>query len=123
MATCNHRNHQSVFAERGAPIWSPRLAERFTSTGRRQMASVFLPPSWRDLAGNVLEITVEGGTVRQLLNSLEEKFPGIRDRIVEDDAIRPGLAICINGTVSRLGLRQPVPAGAEVHFLPALGGG
>jgi hypothetical protein len=40
-----------------------------------------------------------------------------------DDALRPGLAVAINGTVSRLGLRQPVPAGAEVHFLPAIGGG
>jgi hypothetical protein len=37
--------------------------------------------------------------------------------------LRPGLSIAINGTVSRMGLIQKIPPGAEVHFLPAPGGG
>jgi len=87
------------------------------------MVSVFIPPAWRDLTGDVVEVTVSAGTVRHVVNALEERFPGLRERAVMDDALRPGLAVAINGTVSRLGLRQPVPAGSEVHFLPAIGGG
>jgi hypothetical protein len=37
--------------------------------------------------------------------------------------LRPGLSVAVNGTVATLGLLQQVPAGAEVHFLPAIGGG
>jgi len=87
------------------------------------MVSVFIPPAWRDLSDGVVEVTIEAGTVRQLLIALDSRFPGLRERAIEDGALRPGLAVAINGTVSRLGLRQPLPAGAEVHFLPALGGG
>jgi len=87
------------------------------------MVSVFLPPAWRDLSGGESEIRFEATTVRQVLAGLEARFPGILERAVADDSLKPGLSVAINGTVSRLGLRQPVPAGAEVHFLPALGGG
>jgi molybdopterin converting factor small subunit len=103
--------------------WHATRDERHLSTGVPVMVSVFIPPAWRDLTGDVVEVNVAAGTVRQLVNALEERFPGLRERAVMDDALRPGLAVAINGTVSRLGLRQPVPAGAEVHFLPAIGGG
>ncbi len=103
--------------------WGTYSIERHPHTGRPIMVSVFIPPAWRDLSGDVVEVSIEAGTIRQLVNALEERFPGMRERAVEDDALRPGLAVAINGSVSRLGLRQRVPAGAEVHFLPALGGG
>ena len=87
------------------------------------MVTDFLPPAWRDLSGGQTEIRLEASTVRQVLFGLEGSFPGIRERAIANDSLKPGLAVAINGTVSRLGLRAPVPAEAEVHFLPALGGG
>ena len=60
---------------------------------------------------------------RQVIEGLEALYPGIAARALADDSLKPGLAVSINGTISRRGLRGAVPEGAEVHFLPALGGG
>jgi hypothetical protein len=43
--------------------------------------------------------------------------------VVEDGALRPGLAVSIDSELATLGLMERVPEGAEVHFLPAIGGG
>jgi molybdopterin synthase sulfur carrier subunit len=87
------------------------------------MPKVFIPPLLRDATGGVVEIEIEGATVRQIVAALEALYPGIRDRLCAGDHLRPGLAVAVNGTVSPVGLMQKVPAGAEVHFLPAIGGG
>ena len=87
------------------------------------MVTVFIPPLLRELTGDVERLTVEGGTVRQIVGNLETRYPGLRQRLCAGDELRPGLAVAVNGTVSRAGLLQKVPAGSEVHFLPAIGGG
>ena len=87
------------------------------------MPQVFIPPLLRDLTAGVDQVSVAGRTVRQVINSLDERFPGIRDRLCAGDQLRPGLAIAINGTVASKGLLQPVAEGSEVHILPAIGGG
>ncbi|MBI3861658.1 MAG: MoaD/ThiS family protein [Planctomycetia bacterium] len=87
------------------------------------MPRVFIPPLLRDTTGGVEEIEVDGATVRQIIAALETRYPGIRDRLCAGDQLRPGLAVAVNGSVSTLGLLQKVASGAEVHFLPAIGGG
>lgn len=87
------------------------------------MPRIFLPPLLRDTTGGVAEVEVAGETVRQIVAALEARFPGIRDRLCAGDQLRPGLAVAVNGAVSSRGLLQKVPATAEVHFLPAIGGG
>jgi len=42
---------------------------------------------------------------------------------VADDDVAPGIAVAINDQVSQMGLMEPVPPDAEVHFLPAISGG
>ncbi|MFN5531380.1 MAG: hypothetical protein ACK5F7_12485, partial [Planctomycetaceae bacterium] len=68
--------------------WHATRDERHLSTGVPVMVSVFIPPAWRDLTGDVVEVNVAAGTVRQLVNALEERFPGLRERAVMDDALR-----------------------------------
>jgi sulfur-carrier protein len=87
------------------------------------MIKVFLPPLLRDVTGQVDEVEIEAATVRQVVAALEARFPGVRERLCVGDALRPGLSVAVNGTVSSLGLLQKVPDGSEVHFLPAVGGG
>lgn len=88
------------------------------------MVNVFIPPLLRESTGNVERIPVDGAaTVRQVINVLEARFPGFRERLCAGEELRPGLAVAINGTVSRGGLSQKVADGSEVHFLPAIGGG
>lgn len=87
------------------------------------MVTVFIPPLLRELTGDAGQLTAEGATVRQVVNNLEARYPGLRDRLCVGDELRPGLAVAVNGTVSRAGLLQKVSEGSEVHFLPAIGGG
>ncbi len=87
------------------------------------MVKVHIPPLLRDAAGGLDRVEVAATTVRQVVAALEERFPGIRDRLCAGDNLRPGLAVAVNGTVSSLGLLQKVGDGGEVHFLPAIGGG
>jgi molybdopterin converting factor small subunit len=87
------------------------------------MVQVHIPPSWRDLTGGSELVEVEAASVRQVFTLLDERFPGIRERACESDRLKPGLAVAVNGTVSSQGLIQRLAPGAEVHFLPAIGGG
>jgi molybdopterin synthase sulfur carrier subunit len=87
------------------------------------MVTVFIPPLLRDAVGGVEQVEVAGATVRQIVKALEARFPGVGERLCAGDALRPGLTVAVNGTVSSLGMLQKVPDGSEVHFLPAVGGG
>lgn len=66
---------------------------------------------------------MEAGNVRQVIERLEELYPGIKDRLVEDGEIRPNLAVAIDGDVAIMGLLQKVGENSEVHFVPAIAGG
>ncbi len=87
------------------------------------MATVFIPTQWRDLTGEVDQLQLSGATLREIANGLERQFPGIRERLCDGEAIASGLAVSIDGAIASRGLRSPVPADGEVHFLPAIGGG
>ena len=69
------------------------------------------------------QIAVEGETVRQVVEALEERYPGFKDRIVADDRIKTEIAVAVDGDVVAAGLRARVGPESEVHFLPALAGG
>lgn len=87
------------------------------------MAQVYIPPALRDLTGGAEIVHATGHTVRTVLADLEPRYPGLTARLCLEDALRPGLMVAVAGSMSKLGLRTPVPDNAEVHFLPALGGG
>ncbi len=87
------------------------------------MAKVYIPPTLRDLTNGQEIVDGNGNTVRAVLADLEPRYPGLTAKLCIDDALRPGLMVAVDGTMSRQGLRTPVPENAEVHFLPALGGG
>lgn len=69
------------------------------------------------------QIAVEGATVRQVVEALEERYPGFKDRIVAGDRIKTEIAVAVDGEVVAAGLRARVGPESEVHFLPALAGG
>jgi molybdopterin synthase sulfur carrier subunit len=54
---------------------------------------------------------------------LETRYPGLRDRLCDNDELRPGIAVAVDGHVTSRGLLQKVQPTSEVHFLPAIGGG
>ena len=86
------------------------------------MPTVFIPPQMRDLA-DVESVEIEGTSIRQVIRALEDQFPGIRLRLCDGDAIAPGLAVSIDGSLSARGLLAPCKPDSEIHFLPGIGGG
>ena len=87
------------------------------------MARVFIPTMLQPLAGGVKEVQIEAGNVRQAVDELDQLFPGMKARLVEENKIRSNLAVAIDGEVGRLGLLEKLGENSEVHFVPAISGG
>ena len=87
------------------------------------MPIVAIPSLLRNLTNGEERITVPGTTIREVIDNLEGRYPGMKARLCEDDRIKPGIAVYVNGLLTRGSLLESVDADAEIHFLPAIGGG
>lgn len=87
------------------------------------MPRVFIPLPMRSLTDGEEVVDVDGTNLRQVVDRLEQRFPGIKNRLCRDDEIRPGLSVAIGASVATLGLLQKTDPDVEIHFLPAIGGG
>ena len=87
------------------------------------MATVFIPSLLEGLTGGARIVQVPGATLRQVINALDERFPGLKDRLVDDDGLIPEIMAAIDGETEHLGLLQPVTEATEIQFVPAIGGG
>ena len=87
------------------------------------MATVFIPSLMQTLTDGEKQVWVEGSTVRQIINNLDDMYPGVKDRLVEDGRVKPNISVAVDGEVTPLGMLEKVSESSEVHFLPAIGGG
>jgi molybdopterin synthase sulfur carrier subunit len=87
------------------------------------VAVVWIPSLLQNLTAGEEKVVVSGATVGEIIDNLEVRFPGVRERLVHDGAIRPHIAVAIDGDVSPEGLDQDVQDSSEIHFIPALSGG
>ena len=87
------------------------------------MPILFIPSLLRDLTDGQEKVIVPGTTVEQALDALDARYPGVKERLVENHRLRPGISVFIDGEQTRLRLRHPLTETSEVHFLPAIGGG
>jgi molybdopterin synthase sulfur carrier subunit len=87
------------------------------------MAVVWIPPLLQELTGGEVNVPVNGDSIRQIIDELEKRYPGIRDRLCEGDQVRSNISVVIDGVVSQQGMRHPVNDVSEIHFLPAISGG
>ena len=77
----------------------------------------------RKLTGGEENITLPGATLREVIDNLESRHPGMKERLCEENRLKPGIAVYINGLLTRGSLLEHVDMDAEIHFLPAIGGG
>ena len=87
------------------------------------MATIFIPSLLRDLTGGITETNVPGRTLREVIDALDRTYPGLKERLCDEDRIRPNIAVVVDGLRSAQGLHTRVNDTSEVHFVPAISGG
>jgi molybdopterin synthase sulfur carrier subunit len=87
--------------------------------------TVRIPPTLRAEVGGERQVTAEGGTIRELLDDLTARFPGLGAQLIEDGDIAPFVNVYVEGEDVRTldGLDTAVSAGSTVILLPAMAGG
>jgi molybdopterin synthase sulfur carrier subunit len=89
-------------------------------------ATVRIPTILRTYTAGAGEVSAEGGTLAELLESLEGNHRGIRGRILDDAGqLRRFVNVYVGDEDVRFsgGLEAPVPDGAKVSIIPAVAGG
>jgi molybdopterin converting factor small subunit len=77
----------------------------------------------RSYTAGAATLAAHGSTVAEVLRSLEERCPGIRFRMIdEQDRIRPHMRLFVNSSEARE-LSAAVRDGDTVHVICALSGG
>ncbi|MEE9259120.1 MAG: MoaD/ThiS family protein [Nitrospinaceae bacterium] len=87
---------------------------------------VRIPTPLMKLTNNQSEVSAEGSTISDILNSLEGQFNGIKERICEENgAPRRFINIYLNEEDIRFldGEKTPVKDGDEISIIPAIAGG
>jgi molybdopterin converting factor small subunit len=88
------------------------------------MADVHLPPTLTPLFAELpRRLDVDAPTVADVLARLEERWPGLRDRLLEPGrpAIRPHIHVYVDK--NRAGLDTPLAAASRVDVIAAISGG
>jgi MoaD family protein len=87
---------------------------------------VLIPTPLRTYTSGAAKVQGAGNSIAEVLENLNENFPGLKDRICEADGeIRRFVNVFLNGeNVRKLsGAATPVKDGDEVGIIPAMAGG
>jgi molybdopterin synthase sulfur carrier subunit len=99
------------------------LSLSFNSKKDKPLPVVGIPSLLRDFTNGQRSVSVEGATVRQVIENLEKLYPGIQERLCDGDRLRPSIAVIVDGNTSTLKLRHPLQESSEVHFVISISGG
>ena len=87
---------------------------------------VRIPTPLRKLTGDLDVVTGEGETLKECIDSLESRFPGMKDRLCDETGeLRRFVNVYVNGEDVRFaeGLQTRLSGGDEVSIVPAVAGG
>lgn len=90
------------------------------------MATVRIPTPLRKLTQGKEEVTAAGATIGEVLADLDTNYPGIKDRICDDNGqVKRFVNIFANDEDIRFlqNLETPVKDTDEVSIVPAIAGG
>jgi molybdopterin synthase sulfur carrier subunit len=87
--------------------------------------TVRIPTPLRSLTGGNDEVAADGRTVADLIEDLEKKHPGLRERLLDDKGVRRFVNIYIGEEDIRFldGLKTELKSGDTVSIVPAIAGG
>lgn len=84
---------------------------------------VLIPSLLRSLTEGLERVTLEGESVGEVIENLDQRFPGIRERLYQGDRLHPNLSLLVDGNLSNRGLFQAVGEDSEIRFITAIRGG
>ena len=87
---------------------------------------VRIPTPLRKLTNNEEVVEVQAGTVGAIINELQSRFPGIQERLLDENgAVRRFVNVYVNEEDIRFlqNRETPVNPGDEVSIIPAIAGG
>jgi molybdopterin converting factor small subunit len=86
---------------------------------------VRVPTILRTYTDGAKSVTGEGSSLAELIDDLESRHPGIKDRLVEGSDLRRFVNVYVNDEDVRFtgGLETSVGDGDQVVVLPAVAGG
>ncbi len=87
---------------------------------------VRVPTPLRKLTDGADEVNAQGDTVKALVDDLEQKFPGIKERICDETGkIRRFVNLYINGDDIRFlqNMETSIREGDSISIVPAIAGG
>lgn len=89
------------------------------------MITVRIPTPLRSLTGGEEQVQVVGETVKAVIETLEQKHPGLRDRLLDDKGVRRFVNIYVGDEDIRFldGVETQLKAGDEISIVPAIAGG
>lgn len=90
------------------------------------MTTVLIPTPLRRLTANQSRVDVAGGTIGEVIVNLDETYPGIGERLLDQNgAIKRFINVFVNDDEIRTlqGADTPVSASDRVSIVPAMAGG
>jgi MoaD family protein len=90
------------------------------------MKQVKIPTQLRSLTGDAPEVEAQGGTISEIVDDLEARYPGLKERLMDDSGkLRRFVNIYVNDEDVRFlkGIGTEVPDGARLSIIPAVAGG
>jgi sulfur-carrier protein len=87
--------------------------------------TVRIPAPLRPLVGNAATVECAPGTVRDLIDQIDGKHAGFRERVMQNGSLRRFVNVFVAGEDVRFGqgIDTAVTDGQEVTILPAVAGG
>ncbi|NMO04300.1 MoaD/ThiS family protein [Gordonia sp. TBRC 11910] len=87
--------------------------------------SVSIPTILRPYTGGDKRVDAAGASLRAVIDDLDSRHAGIKDRLVADDALHRFVNVYVNDEDVRFtgGLDTTVDDGDDVTILPAVAGG
>ncbi len=88
--------------------------------------TVRIPTTLRVLTAGVSEISVEGNDVKEVINNLEMRHPGFKERILDEEGeLRRFVNVFVDDEDVRFlnGLATSINGGETLSIVPAVAGG
>ena len=89
-------------------------------------ATVRIPTPLRGVTGGLDKANVNEGSMKDVVEGLEQQFPGIKDRLCDDKGnLRSFVNVYVNGEDIRFkdDMDSAVKSGDEISIVPAVAGG